>query len=247
VHPFDSFQLLANAHFYLPLVAHHWVYETSNVLHMDISIENIMVAHRNGKVFGVLLDWDRAGVPIPRHRPRSEMKRIGSKPYMSADFYATWWTGEHLYRHDLESFYYVLAAFCAGFDPKAHTVRMPDGWWAEAKCGKADRRRNLAQYHEALFQYAAPEYRALADDWVVSLNKLFTKTVKTTYNQLTSMQAIFFKAMDDADAGLAADTADLISKYLDDRDREVTYQRFLACIGAEDTSCKCHSTSASSR
>lgn len=111
---------------------------------MDISIENIMVAHRDGKVFGVLLDWNLAGVPIPRHRPKSEMKRIGTKPFMSVDFYATWWTGEHLYRHDLESFYYVLAAFCAGFDPGKRIVRVPDDWRAEAKSGKADRRRDMS-------------------------------------------------------------------------------------------------------
>ncbi|KZT64321.1 hypothetical protein DAEQUDRAFT_39492 [Daedalea quercina L-15889] len=41
--------------------AHHWVYETSKILHRDISTNNIMwYEGRNGQPVGVLCDWDLA-------------------------------------------------------------------------------------------------------------------------------------------------------------------------------------------
>ncbi|KAH9831015.1 uncharacterized protein C8Q71DRAFT_318204 [Rhodofomes roseus] len=40
--------------------AHHWVYETSKILHGDISINNIMWFIKDGQVIGVLCDWDLA-------------------------------------------------------------------------------------------------------------------------------------------------------------------------------------------
>ncbi|EKM57775.1 uncharacterized protein PHACADRAFT_206652 [Phanerochaete carnosa HHB-10118-sp] len=219
--------------------AHHWVYEIANILQMDISLENIMIAERDGQIHGVLGDWDLAGAPIPHNQPRSERKRLGSRPFMSADFYASWWTGEHFYRHDLESFYYVLAAFCAGFDPESHAVRLLDDWLAEAQNGKADRRRSLAKYHDAFFQYAAPDFRELANTWVVALSNLFHKTIGVTYAQLNSMHAIYLKALKDDDPDLAADTEDLMSKYMDDRGRDVMYRKFLQCLGVDDPACRC--------
>lgn len=44
-------------------LAHHWVYETSKILHRDISISNIMFRRtrsRHRPVSGVLCDWDLA-------------------------------------------------------------------------------------------------------------------------------------------------------------------------------------------
>ena len=228
-------------------------------MHKDVSIENIFVMRRGKEVFGVLGDWDLAGVPMPRGRPERQRERAGTNPYKSADFYATWWTGEHLYRHDLESFYYVLAVFCAGFDPKTHTVRVPEDWLAEAKRHKADRRRHLSKYHDTLFQYAAPEYRELADKWVVALHKLFTRTIITTYDHLTSVHAIFIEHASASkehgstpEAGVpgpsakavADDTACFILKYLNDREKGITYRRFLECIDIDDEACHgCSTTS----
>ncbi|TFY50388.1 hypothetical protein EVJ58_g11070 [Rhodofomes roseus] len=40
--------------------AHHWVYETSMILHRDISPNNIMWYRLDGRIVGVLCDWDLA-------------------------------------------------------------------------------------------------------------------------------------------------------------------------------------------
>ncbi|KAH9932293.1 uncharacterized protein B0H18DRAFT_52731 [Fomitopsis serialis] len=40
--------------------AHYWVYETSKILHRDISTNNIMWFMKDGQVVGVICDWDLA-------------------------------------------------------------------------------------------------------------------------------------------------------------------------------------------
>ncbi|KAH9925276.1 uncharacterized protein B0H18DRAFT_1009413 [Fomitopsis serialis] len=40
--------------------AHYWVYETSKILHRDVSTNNIMWFMRDGEIIGVLCDWDLA-------------------------------------------------------------------------------------------------------------------------------------------------------------------------------------------
>ena len=216
--------------------AHHWAFQSSGILHRDICINNIMLYYRDNKLFGILTGWDLAGGAIPRGQHTPTRRRFGTKPFISADTYAPWWTGEHPYRFDLESFYYVLAAFCAGFDPEKHTVRVPDDWLAESQKGKADIRRNLMKYLEALLQYAAPTYNALAWEWVLPLCHLFNKTIRAKYSELNSMHAIHANAVKKGDMALADETAHLIEEYLDDREKEVTYERFLECIGIDDPS-----------
>lgn len=195
-----------------------------------------MLYYRDDKPYGVLTGWDLAGGVIPRGQPAATRRRFGSKPFISADTYAPWWTGEHLYRFDLESFYYVLAAFCAGFNPDTHTVRVPEKWREESAHGRADVRRNLGRYLEALLQHADPDYRELAWDWVLALSRLFSKTVRSKYSELNSMHAIYMTAVKNGNTELADETSRLIEEYLDDRDAEVTYERFLRCIGIDDPS-----------
>ncbi|KIP08009.1 hypothetical protein PHLGIDRAFT_393030 [Phlebiopsis gigantea 11061_1 CR5-6] len=216
--------------------AHYWAFKTSGILHRDICINNIMLYYRDGKPYGVLTGWHLAGGVIPRGQPPSARRRFGSKPFISADAYAQWWTGEHLYRFDLESFYYVLAAFCAGFDPDRHTIRLPEKWLEESKNGKADVRRNLLKYLEGLLQYAAPDYHALAWEWVRALGQLFHKTIRSKYAELNSMHAIHMDAVKNGDTALAQETSSLMEQYLEDRDKEVTYERFLRCISIDDPS-----------
>ena len=50
------------------------------------------------------------------------------------------------------------------------------------------------------------------------------------------MHAIHVAAVKNGNAELADETRRLIEEYLDDRDEEVTYERFLRCIGIDDPS-----------
>ncbi|KAH9920046.1 uncharacterized protein B0H18DRAFT_1122146 [Fomitopsis serialis] len=138
--------------------AHYWVWTTSHILHRDISTNNIMWIRIDGRLNGVLCDWDLAeetiDVNIASTRARGHTgtdelpasasnKRAdgtatpadagqvtsggsrkkpkyptGTAPFMAMDLLHVGPPPFHLYRHDLESFFYVLVYVCAVWDPE---------------------------------------------------------------------------------------------------------------------------------
>jgi Fungal protein kinase len=84
--------------------------------HNDISVSNLMY-DRATNCAGVLNDFDLAHV---RGMPRpSGMERTGTMPFMALDLLTEdGWAGkvERLYRHDCESFAWVLLWICARYD-----------------------------------------------------------------------------------------------------------------------------------
>ncbi|KAJ7862507.1 hypothetical protein B0H14DRAFT_2740242 [Mycena olivaceomarginata] len=86
---------------------YRWLYEKPKIIHRDISVNNLMFQRIDDQVHGVLNDFDLA--VFHEHRQQSTSKqRTGTKPYMAMDLLVTD-PPKHLYRHDLESFLYVLA------------------------------------------------------------------------------------------------------------------------------------------
>ncbi|KAI0925017.1 hypothetical protein AcW1_010334 [Taiwanofungus camphoratus] len=226
--------------------AHHWVWETAQVLHRDISAGNIMFYRKDGDVMGVLCDWDLAMAklqekdyaeddrqskicdkpdennifgypevadsdkaegqskpqvkmplvahnapdivedgPAPsdsevretheqsRKRPRY---RTGTGPFMALDLLEKGDPPLHCYRHDLESFFFVLVWFCAVFEPEKHQFRHLSDWespnlyvigrnkWAFISQEK-ERQDVFASTH--------PDYAELVDTWVQPLKTEF--------------------------------------------------------------------------
>ncbi|KAF9072063.1 hypothetical protein BDP27DRAFT_1418422 [Rhodocollybia butyracea] len=84
--------------------SYRWLYEHANLLHRDLSTANIMFRRgSNGRVHGVLNDFDH-----PTHIGSAcSHQRAGTAPFMAIDLNAPH-PPVHLYRHDLESLYYVL-------------------------------------------------------------------------------------------------------------------------------------------
>ncbi|KAJ7029047.1 hypothetical protein C8F04DRAFT_963313, partial [Mycena alexandri] len=87
---------------------YRWLYEKARIMHRDISRNNLMYRRIDGKVYGVLNDFD-----LSLHlgkEPRSTSKhRTGTEPYMAIDLLVTEPPPPHRYRFDLESFFYVIA------------------------------------------------------------------------------------------------------------------------------------------
>ncbi|KAJ7679237.1 hypothetical protein DFH06DRAFT_1415212 [Mycena polygramma] len=88
-------------------VGYRWLYETPKILHRDISVTNLTFRKIQGKVYEVLNDFDLAEFYDPAERPPSSKQRTGSKPYMAIDLLVPD-PPQHQYRHDLESFLYVI-------------------------------------------------------------------------------------------------------------------------------------------
>lgn len=212
------------------ILGHHWVWKTFQILHRDISHENIMFYRKDEKVVSVLTDWDlaeeqeddgtdvkdlersrraehmkksgsehqafhstederdtEAGTEEPELSDSVEMKKLkkpryrtGTGPFMAWDLMQTGPTPAHLYRHDLESFLWVLAWFCAVFDPVKHEVGVMPAW----------HQRNLVDIGAAkgLFLTHAAQY-----------NQVFSKThtdylAFVTRNQVIDLRSLFADA-----------------------------------------------------
>lgn len=97
------------------VLAHYVVYTEAHVLHRDLSVNNIMFKRGpDNRAIGVLNDWDLASPqgPYARTKPMSK-HRTGTAAFMALELLAN--EGgqiKHEYRHDLESFAWILI-WCA--------------------------------------------------------------------------------------------------------------------------------------
>ena len=167
------------------LVVHHWVYETSHILHRDLSTNNIMWYRIGDKVYGVLCDWDLAEAqtdevisPIPscerlcppdvvksaalaqsddnakpQELPVKPRYGIGTGPFMAMDLLRrSLVPPKHLYRHDLESLFYILVCVCVTLDLKKKAFRRFSVWEQKAL---EDIGRRKKQFLQSTVEYRA--------------------------------------------------------------------------------------------
>ncbi|KAF9257427.1 hypothetical protein L218DRAFT_112759 [Marasmius fiardii PR-910] len=102
--------------FYDILQCHRWLYVIPEILHRDISMNNIMFWRNptTREVYGVLNDFDLSS-RVAEDRKASSKQRIGTIPLMAYDLFHPKRVLGHLYRHDLESIFYVLLCLCAHY------------------------------------------------------------------------------------------------------------------------------------
>lgn len=85
-----------------------WLYKTAGVIHRDISENNLMYRMKaDGTICGVLSDYDLSLMLALQDRGPSSKQRTGTRPFMARDLLEPT-PRKHLYRHDLESLFYVI-------------------------------------------------------------------------------------------------------------------------------------------
>ncbi|KAI1319102.1 hypothetical protein F5Y16DRAFT_391182, partial [Xylariaceae sp. FL0255] len=92
------------------IMAHQSLYETGNILHRDISSNNIIITRSETAdgFKGMLIDLDLA--KIRDGGPSGARHQTGTMQFMAVEVLRK---TDHTYRHDLESFFYVLLWMCA--------------------------------------------------------------------------------------------------------------------------------------
>ncbi|KAF5365891.1 hypothetical protein D9757_011027 [Collybiopsis confluens] len=116
--------------FYDILQVHRWLYEQPKILHRDLSIANIMFRREGDQVYGVLNDFDLSSLLTHMDKSPTSKHRTGTKPFMAQDLLDLKWDKAHLYRHDLESlFYIILILSCHYTDPTTRTSSLPFADW----------------------------------------------------------------------------------------------------------------------
>jgi len=90
--------------------AHRSLYTTGNILHCDVSSNNIIITKpETADGFkGMLIDLDLA--KVRDSSPSGARHQTGTMQFMAVEVLRT---ADHTYRHDLESFFYVLLWMCA--------------------------------------------------------------------------------------------------------------------------------------
>ncbi|KAL1663470.1 hypothetical protein GGF50DRAFT_56929 [Schizophyllum commune] len=89
----------------------HYLNWKNGIHHQDPSLNNLMYRNRDGKECPVLNDWDLA-VDASAPQTHTGLEMTGTMQYMAfARLQSGAWDGRlpHIYRHDLEAFFYILA------------------------------------------------------------------------------------------------------------------------------------------
>lgn len=91
------------------MIAHHDLYQKTGILHRDISINNLMVDARN-PAQGVLIDLDIAARVDTNGDPLDQdiLPPAGTLEFRASELVRLEKPVKSYYRHDLESFMYVL-------------------------------------------------------------------------------------------------------------------------------------------
>ncbi|KAK0237059.1 hypothetical protein EDD85DRAFT_1023789 [Armillaria nabsnona] len=116
LHPLDELQTAQEFAqvFFDILQIHKWLYDHPRILHRDISTSNIMWRRTvNGHVRGVLNDFDLSS--FRDDTSPASVECTGTLPYMAYELLDDDENGnppKHLYRHDLESIFYVILLLC---------------------------------------------------------------------------------------------------------------------------------------
>jgi len=90
-------------------LVHRWLYDRVGILHRDLSPNNIMYRIVNNKVYGVLTDYDLASwtESLTSDYTKTSQQRTGTPPFMAFGL-LDGTDALHLYRHDVESLFYVM-------------------------------------------------------------------------------------------------------------------------------------------
>jgi serine/threonine protein kinase len=124
---------------------------------------------------------------------KQAVHRTGTGPYMAIDLLVSEEPPLHLYRHDLESFFYILVWFCAAFIPDEYTYDYQHPvlkTWKEDTfqtigAAKLDFLRSKTYRHVA--HSSADPYRVLFDQWIFPLFEVFRDINVTFRNTIDDL------------------------------------------------------------
>ncbi|KAJ8517264.1 hypothetical protein ONZ45_g5537 [Pleurotus djamor] len=183
-----------------------------------------------GKPIGILGDWDLSTVLKNGVVPRSAAKhRTGTQPFMAVDLLADA-PPPHLYRHDLESFLWVLLWAMVNYDLKGHR-RIPkdhplSAWESDTTSNSKSKRGIIEHIQDlkAITDKVRPAFQPLIEEWVTPLVDLFADgfTAQETNARLLARQARSSRLSgSDEQPGFDNDTLG----------GNVTFEKFMEVIG----------------
>ncbi|CAL1698620.1 unnamed protein product [Somion occarium] len=243
----------------------------AEVLHRDVSNGNVMFYRLNdGSVMGVLSDWDlstkkdgqlvknasTAPVAIDpiadasRSDAEGDMDalltqvryRTGTGPFMALDLLVATETPLHLYRHDLESFFYVMVWFSAVFNPKTHELGYLEAWEQSSLkvigTAKKDFLKESDEF-ERILRNVHHSFLPLISSWLSPLYEDFGETILdavTAMDKIRQLQSKIVLARKRPGPNTEAAVSELEKRIKEMEEKHdgaqsaLTYERFMAIL-----------------
>ncbi|KAJ2936309.1 hypothetical protein H1R20_g782, partial [Candolleomyces eurysporus] len=192
---------------------HHAAWRKGKLLHRDLSEGNLMVLRKDGKVKGVLNDWDMAS-PVDDNGlviSTAADHCTGTRPFIAIDLLLKP-DAPHYYRHDAESFVYILVWGAIHYDLE-NQIRMPPNphvryWLSDDDIINHNHKTSfLMSDHlaETIFAQVRPEFHGVLEEWIKPLrlmlkqarfsdNFLSTAEQKAAFNKVTYEDQLTFEA-----------------------------------------------------
>ncbi|KDQ23778.1 hypothetical protein PLEOSDRAFT_1108264 [Pleurotus ostreatus PC15] len=179
---------------YLDIIeCHHAAMETGKFLHRDISDRNLLWkwSSKHRRSVGILNDWDLASDVIPSG-PHAK-HRTGTGPFMALDLLTDDDPPTHLYRHDLESLFYVLvwAAVHYTLDKGNPVVSQPGSTimkWTGTYADAREAKKSFLDDPLPIFNKIQPAFQPLRKH-LNALRNLFHKAHQNSVTLATRLQS----------------------------------------------------------
>ncbi|KAH9950054.1 hypothetical protein B0H21DRAFT_889230 [Amylocystis lapponica] len=171
---------------------------------------------------------------IPEKHPPRPRYRVGTDPFLALEISLEQVPPFHRYRHDLESFFYVLVYVCAVFDPVAHHFGRLKAWEEgtddDIALSKMAFLTGEGDSFPSTFNESHQDYRPLIAEWVKPLWRLFSRAAlkrKDIVSLLGERNDEASMGRDHMVAKLDAEIAPSVTAWR----KMITYEAFMECLG----------------
>ncbi|CAL1698362.1 unnamed protein product [Somion occarium] len=162
-------------------------------------------------------------------RRRKAKYRTGTGPFMAMDLLAPGPAPTHLYRHDLESFFWVLVWFVATHNPIAHTLGRIDEWQGSdlqaVHSAKHFFLKNMS-VGEKLLRKRALQYDRMWKDTIEPLKRKF-RNVENEGSYLEGLKTDYTFAHIEGDTDGMRELGEQVVRKSRERNALVSYEQFI--------------------
>ena len=218
-----------------------------------------MFYRQNGRVFGVLMDWDHALARDPVEVAKYDLDLPSSDdPFMKWVYQYRrvryWYTRPyidierqssssdemppHRYEHDLEAFFWVLVDFLQHIEPHNHKLRSASHFDSESDMSIVMWKRKFLSDHQA-FEDAEvrvhADYLRVWDEWVPRLREMFRRAYSFGTECEVSewyVRECLREVAEEQDEKEMAKFLPWLREKIQVRKEAVTYQAFMDVLGA---------------
>lgn len=161
--------------------------------------------------------------------------RTGTGPFMALDLLVDGYDPPLLYRHDLESFFFILVWTCAVYDPQKQRFGHIKNWEGDDLNTIGCHKRAFIEGRtlKKIFNFTKPEYTPLTKSWVPYLKDMFNDVNAVDWILLEKKGSLLDLAEEEGDEIRCKKLQREIQEIEERRNTCITYEKFMECLGID--------------